>query len=435
MTRITETTAFMALASCLAAPLVVDANSHWPRWRGPLATGVAPSADPPTRWSETENLKWKVEIPGFGTSTPVIWGDQVFVLTAKAAGETAEAPADGGRSGGSRPQDTHQFIVLCYNRADGSLRWQKIVREEVPHEGHHRDHGFASASPVTDGQHVFAHFGSRGLYCLDMDGQVVWEQDFGDMQTRNGFGEGTSPALHGNTLVVNWDHEGTDFIVALDKRTGKTLWRKERDEPTNWSTPLMVEHGDRVQVIVNGTGKVRAYDLASGDVIWECGGQTVNAIPSPVARDGVVYVTSGFRGSALFAIRLDGTGDVAGTESVLWSHNKSTPYVPSPLLYQDRLYFVSGNTGMLSCFDIGSGEAHYEAERLPDIFGIYASPVAADGRVYVMGRDGTAVVLKDGPELEVLATNKLDDKVDASLALVDRELFVRGHKHLYCIAE
>jgi outer membrane protein assembly factor BamB len=359
----------------------------------------------------------------------------VFVLTANAAGKTAETPAAGGPFGGFEPQDTFQFIVLCYNRADGALRWQKVVREEVPHEGHHRDHGFASASPVTDGQHVFAHFGSRGLYCLDMEGTVIWEQDFGDMETRNNFGEGTSPALHGDTLVVNWDHEGTDFIVALDKRTGETRWRKERDEPTNWSTPLMVEHGNRVQVIVNATDKVRAYDLATGQVIWECGGQTVNAIPSPVAQDGVVYVTSGFKGSALFAIRLDGSGDVAGTESVLWSHNKSTPYVPSPLLYQDRLYFVSGNTGMLSCFDARTGEAHYEAERLPDIFGIYASPVAADGRVYVMGRDGTAVVLKAGPELEVMSTNKLDDKVDASLALVDRELFVRGHKHLYCIAE
>jgi outer membrane protein assembly factor BamB len=424
----------MALALCLGLPVLVDADG-WPRWRGPLASGAAPTASPPTRWSETENLKWKVQIPGFGTSTPVIWGDRVFVLTANAAGKTAETPAAGGPFGGFEPQDTFQFIVLCYNRADGALRWQKVVREEVPHEGHHRDHGFASASPVTDGQHVFAHFGSRGLYCLDMEGTVIWEQDFGDMATRNNFGEGTSPALHGDTLVVNWDHEGTDFIVALDKRTGETRWRKERDEPTNWSTPLMVEHGNRVQVIVNATDKVRAYDLATGQVIWECGGQTVNAIPSPVAQDGVVYVTSGFKGSALFAIRLDGSGDVAGTESVLWSHNKSTPYVPSPLLYQDRLYFVSGNTGMLSCFDARTGEAHYEAERLPDIFGIYASPVAADGRVYVMGRDGTAVVLKAGPELEVMSTNKLDDKVDASLALVDRELFVRGHKHLYCIAE
>ncbi|MCL4180886.1 MAG: PQQ-binding-like beta-propeller repeat protein [Verrucomicrobia bacterium] len=426
----------LALALCLGAPLLVEAEQGWPRWRGPLATGAAPAASPPLRWSETENLKWKVAVPGFGTSTPVIWGDRVFLLTAKASGKQAEAtPAAGNPFGTFKPEDTYQFIVLCYRRADGSLLWQRIVREEVPHEGHHRDHGFASGSPVTDGERLYAHFGSRGVYCLDLDGNLIWERDFGDMETRNAFGEGSSPALHGDTLVINWDHEGEDFIVALDKRTGETRWRRERDEPTGWATPLVVEHENRAQVIVNATGKVRSYDLASGEVIWECGGQTVNVIPSPVARNGVVYVTSGFRGSALFAIGLGATGDLAGTRSILWSHHKSTPYVPSPLIYEDLLYFVSGNTGMLSCFDAGSGLAHYEAERLPGLFGIYASPVAAAGRVYVMGRDGTAMVLKAGPTLEVLATNKLDDKVDASLALVDGEVFVRGHQHLYCLAE
>ena len=358
------------------------------------------------------------------------------MLTAKPSGTKPEAkPAAGNPFGSFKPEDQYQFTVLCYNRADGSLRWQRIAREEVPHEGHHRDHGFASASPVTDGEHLYVSFGSRGIYCFDLDGEPVWERDLGEMETRNNFGEGASPALHGDTLVINWDHEGADFIVALDKRTGETRWRKERDEPTSWATPLIVEHENRPQAIVNATSKVRSYDLASGDVLWELGGQTVNVIPSPVAQDGVVYVTSGFRGSALFAIRLGASGDLEGTESILWSHDKSTPYVPSPLLYENLLYLVSANSSRFSCFDAKTGKAHYEAEPLPGLFGIYASPVAAAGRVYVMGRDGTAVVLKPGPELEVLATNKLDDKVDASLALVDRELFVRGHQYLYCIAE
>jgi outer membrane protein assembly factor BamB len=426
----------LALALCLGAPLWVEAVDGWPRWRGPLATGAAPQANPPTTWSETDNVKWKVAIPGFGTSTPVIWGDRVFVLTAKPSGTKPEAPPAAGNPFGSfNPEDTYQFIVLCYNRADGSLRWQQVARAEVPHEGHHRDHGFASASPVTDGEHLYVSFGSRGIHCFDLEGRRIWERDLGDMQTRNSFGEGASPALHGDTLLITWDHEGEDFIVALDKRTGETRWRQERNEPTSWATPLIVEHENRPQAIVNATSKVRSYDLASGAVLWELGGQTVNVIPSPVAQNGVVYVTSGFRGSALFAIQLGASGDLAGTDAILWRHDKSTPYVPSPLLYADQLYLVSGNTGMLSAFDTKTGRAHYEAERLPGIFGIYASPVAAADRVYVMGRDGTAVVLKSGPTLEVLATNKLDDKVDASLALVDRELFVRGHQHLYCIAE
>jgi outer membrane protein assembly factor BamB len=401
-----------------------------------LATGAAPAANPPVRWSETENIKWKVAVPGFGTSTPVIWEDRVFLLSARASGNKAESlPTAGNAFGTFKPEDAYQFILLCYNRADGSLRWQQVARELVPHEGHHRDHGFASASPVTDGQHVFVHFGSRGTYCYDLDGRLVWERDLGDMQTRNAFGEGSSPALHGDTLVINWDHEGEDFIVALDKRTGDTRWRKDRDEPTGWSTPLVVERETRPQVIVNATGKVRSYDLTTGEQIWELGGQTANAIPSPVAQDGVAYITSGFRGSALFAVRLGATGDLTRTEAILWSHNKSTPYVPSPLLCEGLLYLVSGNSGRLSCFDAKSGQAHYEAEQMPGLLGIYASPVAAAGRVYVMGREGTAVVLKAAPEIAVLATNKLEDKVDASLAVVDRELFVRGHQHLYCIAE
>ena len=437
MTRTTKRYPCLALALCLGAPFLVEGNHHhWPQWRGPLATGAAPAANPPIRWSETENIKWKVAVPGFGTSTPVIWGDRVFLLTARASGNKAEpTPAAGNPFGTFKPEDSYQFILLCYNRADGATLWQQIAREEVPHEGHHRDHGFASASPVTDGQHVFAHFGSRGTYCYDLDGKLVWERDLGDMQTRNNFGEGSSPALHGDTLVINWDHEGDDFIVALDKRTGQTRWRKDRDEPTGWSTPLVVEHDNRPQVIVNATGKVRSYDLATGEQLWELGGQTANAIPSPVAQDGVAYVTSGFRGSALFAIRLGATGDLAGTEAILWNHNKSTPYVPSPLLHENLFYLVSANSGRLSCFDAMSGQAHYEAEQLPGLLGIYASPVAAAGRVYVMGREGTAVVLKAAPELEVIATNRLDDKVDASLALVDGELFVRGHQHLYCVTE
>jgi outer membrane protein assembly factor BamB len=236
--------------------------------------------------------------------------------------------------------------------------------------------------------------------------------------------------------VVNWDHEGQSFIVALDKSTGKELWKVDRDEPTSWSTPLTIVHEGKPQVVVNATNRVRSYDLANGKVIWECSGMTVNAIPSPVTANGMVYVASGFRGSALLAIRLaDARGDLSGSPAVVWKYDQDTPYVPSPLLYDGKLYFLKVNSGILSYFNAITGEPHYSRQRLEGIANIYASPVGAAGRVYLVGRDGTTLVIKNSASFEVLATNKLDDGIDASPALVDNEMYLRGRKFLYCIAE
>jgi outer membrane protein assembly factor BamB len=437
----------------LTAGLAADAAlKNWPAWRGPLANGVAPEANPPVTWSETQNVKWKVKLPGRGTSTPVIWGNQVFILTAIPAGRKAEAkpvtdpaaaPAAetggrrGGRGGGmsEAPTEEQKFTVLALDRATGKTLWEHSPRTQLPHEGHHRDHGFASASPVTDGEHLIVSFGSFGLYGYDLKGKLLWEKDLGDMRTRNSFGEGSSPALSGNTVVVLWDHEGEDFIVALDKRDGKELWRQQRDEPTGWCTPLIVEHGGKKQVVVNGTNKARSYDVATGKLLWEAGGQTANAIPSAVTGHDRVYVMSGFRGAALQAITLGKSGDLTGTDAIAWSHNKGTPYVPSPLLAGDLLYFYSGNNATLSIFDAKAGKALVEAERVEGLNGVYASPAAAANRVYLVGRDGGTVVAKQGPTLEVLAKNRLDDGFDASPALVGNELFLRGREFLYCLGE
>ena len=422
-----------ALVLCLAA--VASANSasenFWPQWRGPLGTGSGPEANPPLKWSETQNIKWKLPIPGEGDSTPIIWADRVFILSAvPVANEASQGSNESG------PKRTYGFTVFCIDRGSGKILWQKIARETVPHEGHQENNTFASASPVTDGQLVWAFFGSRGLHCYDLAGNLKWEKDFGQMKTKMGFGEGASPALSGDTLVVNWDHEGADFITALDKSTGKELWRQPRDEPTGWSTPLVVDFNGQRQVVVNATGKVRSYDLATGKELWSCAGQTANAIPSPVAHGDVVYVTSGFRGNALEAIRLGRTGDLTGTDAIVWSHNKSTPYVPSPLLVDNLLYLVSGNDAMLSCFNAKTGEPYFEKERLEGIRGIYASPVSAADRIYVLGREGTCVVLKKGPKAEVLAVNKLEDsRSDASIALAGNDLFLRTAHRLYCISE
>lgn len=451
----------LALAGILILPVLSWANTpailrNWPQWRGPLADGVAPAANPPLTWSETRNLKWKFAIPGFGTSTPIVWENQVFILTAVPAGETTEVaaappppppsgelprpPRGGGPPGGGmrseKPTEAYAFTVIAVDRQTGRPLWERVARVEVPHEGHHRDHGYASFSPVTDGEHLFVYFGSRGLYAYDLQGNRKWEKDLGDMSTRNSFGEGGSPALHGDVLVVQWDHEGEDFIAAFDKRTGRELWRRERDELTTWSTPLVVVHGGRTQVVASASNRIRSYDLHTGAPLWECGGMTQNVIPTPVTDGALVYALSGFRGAALLAIRLGHSGNLAdAADAIAWRHGRNTPYVPSPLLYEGRLYFCSGNNAMLSSFDTATGKPLFDAERISGVSGVYASPVGAAGRVYLVGRDGNTAVLKHGDQLEILATNKLDDRFDASPAAVGGELFLRGHRHLYCLAE
>lgn len=443
------------------------ATDHWGQWRGPLGTGEGPKADPPTKWSATENIKWKVKIPGRGTGTPIIWGDQIFIQTAIPAGKkVADYPSavaggilaaqeqrperppgqggEGRRRGGpggggfgrsEKPDEEQQFVLMCLDRKTGKTLWQQTARQEVPHEGHHQDHTFASASTVTDGEQVFAFFGSRGLYAYDLKGNQQWSKDFGDQTTRNGFGEGSSPALYKDTLVVNWDHEGEDFVVALNKKTGEELWRKQRDEATSWSTPLIIEHNGQAQAIVAATKKVISYDLKDGTVIWECSGLTGNVIPTPIYHDGMVYVTSGFRGNALLAIKLGKTGNLDETDAIVWKHGKGTPYVPTPALYDGKLFVTAHNNPIITCFDAKTGKTLFEEERLTGPQGLYASLVAAKDRIYVVGRNGTTAVLKNSDKAEVLATNVLGEKVDASPALVGKEIYIRGHEHLFCIAE
>ena len=309
--------------------------------------------------------------------------------------------------------------------------------EEVPSAGTHTDGSWASGSPVTDGRHVYACFGTYGLYCLDMDGNKKWQKRFGVMKVVANFGEGASPVLCGDLLLMNWDQEGPSFLAALDKSSGVERWRVNRDETTSWATPLVTECGGKPQAIVSGTKRIRAYDPAQGALLWECAGMTANVIPSPVAEAGTLFCMSGFRGSALLAIRLDAAaGDITGKPgAIVWSRQKDTPYVPSPLLYDGRLYFTRGNDATLTCVDAAGGKPLYEAQPLAGLKGLYASPVAAAGRIYITGRNGATIVLKAGTAFQVLATNPLDESFSASAAVAGREIYLRGHKSLYCIAE
>ncbi|HSU55307.1 MAG TPA: PQQ-binding-like beta-propeller repeat protein [Candidatus Dormibacteraeota bacterium] len=598
----------------VSAAFAANVDQNWPQWRGPLQTGAAPSANPPTTWSETENIKWKVKIPGEGTATPVVWGNQIFIQTAIPTGKKVEVaatdsaeksparpepgpggppgggrggfgpgnmvaprmladgdidkdqklskeefvslsgtwfdkldsdkvgklekdkfserittllpPPDGGSGGpgapggqggrggrggrflgsglfdatdgnkdgsltrdefkaaftkwfgdwdtdkngslseaelreglnavlprpqfggqgagrggrggmgGEKPTETFQFALQCLDRQTGKLLWQKIAKEELPHEGYRQGDGsFASSSGLTDGQHVFAYFGSRGLYAYDLNGKPEWNKELGKMRIAMGFGEGSSPALYKDRLIVNWDNEDGSFIVALDKNSGKELWKQNRDERTSWATPLVVEHDGKAEVVTSATGKIRSYNIATGKQVWECSGLTRNVIPSPVADADTVYCISGFQGAALLAIKLGHSGDLTGTDAVSWTYKKSTPYVPSPLLVDEKLYFLASNNGRLSCVDARSGKVLIDAEQLEDIPGVYASPIAASGRIYLPGRNGTTVVLKQSDKVEKLAANKLDDKFDASPVAVGKDLILRGREYVYCISE
>lgn len=437
-----------AVAICSdSRPAAETPPAPWPQWRGPLATGEAPDGNPPTRWSETENVRWKVAIPGSGASTPIVWGDTIYLQTAVPIGDlkstrqnfTVDFQKTGesvyyGRSYVQSRQD-QAFQLLAIDRATGATRWSKTLRIEQPVEGRHPTNTWASASPSTDGEHVIAFFGSRGLYALTAKGDLLWEKDFGEMDTRNGWGEGASPTLFRNRVVVTWDHEGASFIVVLDKATGKEIWRREREEPTTWATPLIVTFRGRTQIITNGTNHVRGYDFESGAELWEGPGLTFNSIPSPVFADGIAYLTSGFSGNVLLAVDLArARGAISPGDGLLWRRDRDTPYVASPLLYRGSLYLFKHLSGILTVVDAKSGEVQHGPTRINEIPDLYASPVAAAGRVYIAGRDGAIVVLKHGAPPETLAVNRLDDGFDASPAIVGDELYLRGRKALYRIS-
>ena len=410
-----------------------SADRFWAQWRGPFATGVSRTAKPPIEWSETKNVRWKVPVPGRSSSTPVVWGDRIFILTAVAADPATVAGL--APRGSVPPPSPHKFIVMAIDRKTGKTLWERVAREETPHERHQENGTWASSSAVTDGELVIATFESRGLHAYDMNGTRVWEKDLGDKRMRSQFGEGSTPALHGRFLVLVWDHQGESFIVALDRKSGAEIWRQPRKEIDTWSTPLITVVNGKAQVVTGAMNQIQAYDLETGTPIWHTAGLTMNPIPSPVAEDGLAVLMSGFRGNSLKVVKLaDAKGDITGTPAITWSYDRDTPYVPSPLLYDGILYFLKGNTGVLSVFDVKTGKPHYALQRIDATPNVFASPVGADGRVYVVGRDGATVVLKHGPTYEVLATNTLDDGFDASPALVDGELFLKGYRYLYSIS-
>lgn len=381
-----------------------------------------------------------MQLPGLGHSTPVVWGNRIFLTTAIPFGEETSPPVTDNAPGShdNLPvSQKHRFTAMCIQRTSGKVLWKTTCLEAFPHEGGHVSGSLASASPVTDGKHLIAYFGSYGLYCIDtISGKVIWRKMLGKMSTKHAHGEGASPALSGNTVVVNWDHEGESALLAFDKSTGREKWKVERLEVTSWSTPLIVSIGTTNQVIVSASGRIRGYNLDTGAVIWECGGMSHNVVASPVSAKGIVYLGCSYDKRAMVAIRLEGAkGDITDTEHVLWTTNKRTPYVPSPLLYGDTLYYLSHYQGILSVIHAKSGQIKAGPFRIGSLRDIYASPIGAGGHVYITSREGLTIVLTHSKEPKPVAVNKLDESFSASIAVAGNQLFLRGEKHLYCIAD
>jgi len=428
---------FFIISVCNAQNKEAD---NWTQWRGPLGTGVAIKGNPPVEFSETKNLKWKTEIPGKGHATPIVWEDKIVVLTAVETDEIIEpeektSEEGGGRMRGVSTNAVHEFKVVLVDRKNGKIQWQKTVARELPQESTHNLGSWASNSPCTDGEFIYAYFGSRGLFCLDFEGNIIWERDFGQLEKHMSFGEGASPYLYKDRLFVQWDHEGDSYLYALDKKNGKDIWKLERDERTSWSSPFVIEANGKTQVITSATTNIRSNDFETGELLWTSTGLTRNVIPVPVYEDGMIYVMSGFRGAALQAIDLSkAKGDITETDAIVWKYDVETPYTPNPVLMDGKLYFLRVNNGYISCLDAKDGTVYYGKQKLEGISTIFSSPTGVGDRLYIAAKE-ICLVVKAGETFEILSSNTLDDNFHASPVVVGDQLILRGFESLYCFEE
>ena len=435
-----------ALTEVLSAPGASTAETNWPQFRGPNAQGIATNANLPEHWSTTENVVWKAEIRGRGWSSPIVWGDRVFVTTAVNSG-TTEQPKKGLYLGGERPnapRPEHEWKVVCLDLASGKVRWEHVVHRGPPSGPTHLKNSYASETPVTDGERVYACVGGVGVFCLDLSGREVWSKPIEPHKMRAGWGTASSPVLHRDRLYLVNDNEEQSYLLALNKRTGKEIWRVERDEKSNWSTPFVWENDQRCEIVTAGSGKVRSYDL-EGKLLWWFKGMSSITIATPYADRGLLYVTSGFivdRSRPVYAIRPGGSDEISlqpgqtNNSSIIWCQPTAAPYNPTTLVYDGRLY-VLRDLGELSVFNARTGELLYNRQKLPQGLHFTASPWAADGRVFCLNEDGVTFVVRAGDRFEVLQTNKLaeDDMCLATPAVAGGRLLIRSAGRLYCIGQ
>jgi outer membrane protein assembly factor BamB len=429
------------LLSCVSWLATTAGAANWPQWRGPGGSGVSSETNLPAEWNANKNIKWKTPIAGRGHSSPVVWGNKIFLTTAIEGDVVPGAKAvthiiDGQEFlhpdsiGADRK---HTFKVICINADTGKVLWEQTAFEGTPYDNRHRKSSYASSTPVTDGKSVYAFFGTEGLFAYDMNGKLVWKADLGKLGTV-GMGTGTSPILYENLIIVQCDEESgaASFIVALDKKTGKEVWRTPRKVQASWATPILIAGAKRTELITSGNELVIAYDPATGKELWRHKGVDSNAIPSPVANQEMVFISAGFPAKVVMAINLGVSGDLG--ESVVWKYAKGTAYVPSPILYGEYLYLTT-DRGILTCLDAKTGEVKYEGGRLPIPATFTASPIAFEGKILLTSEDGDTFVIKAGPKHEILGTNSVGEPVYASPAVADGKIFIRGEKNMYCVQQ
>lgn len=438
-------TAFVVLWS-MPLGLYGESGVHWPQFRGPEARGVAVGSRLPDRWSTTENVAWKTAVPGRGWSSPIVWGNRIFLTTAVSSG-ALEKPEKGLYFGGNRqkpPEGLEESRVLCLDLSTGNKLWERTVHRGVPKNPIHIKNSYASETPVTDGARVYASFGNRGLYCFNLAGESVWSRPFETHAMRNGWGTASSPVLHGDHLYLVNDNEEQSYLLCLDKWTGKEVWRTPRDEKSNWSTPFIWQNARRTEIVTSGTGKVRSYDLA-GNLLWWFTGMSSITIGTPYADGDLLYVSSGYVNDSLrplYAIRPGAAGDISlgsgqtNNRCIAWCQPTAAPYNPTTLVYDGRLY-VLYDRGFFCCFRAATGEIVYDRQRLPHGLRFTASPWAYHGKVFCLNEDGLTFVVRAGDKFALLHTNKLaeDDMCLATPAIVGDRLILRTSVRVYCVRQ
>ena len=417
---------------------------NWPGWRGPGSLGISAEKGIPFQWDLSKNVRWKVAVPGLGHSSPIVWGNRVFVTTAASIDPKQDNWQKGFFSGERKPDaEEISWEVLCFDRDTGKLLWEQTAIRKKPANARHTKNSYASQTPVTDGTHVYAFFGDQGMYCYDFQGKLIWSRDLGSFTMRNGWGMASSPVLYRDFVIQTCDQEtGGSFIIALDKRTGKTAWRVERDEASSWSTPYLYLQGARPELIVNATRAIRSYDPESGKVLWECHGPSTSiTAPTATSSNGLIFVSSGFIAEPVrpvTAFHPGATGDLTlkegetKSEAIAWRQLMAAPYIPSPTAYGDHI-FVLLDQGFIACYDAKTGKEVYGRKRIDIGANFSASPIVVEGRLYCMSEDGDVYVIRAGAEYELLAKSSLGEAVMASPAVSGGKVFIRALKHLYCI--
>ncbi len=419
------------------------ADGNWPAFRGGERAGVGEGNNLPDVWSETQNVAWKTRLPGRGWSSPIVWGNRVFITTVVTEGKELDIKKGLYMFGEQKkpPEDLHHWTVLCLDAKTGSFLWQHKAHQGKPLTTVHGKNTYASETPVTDGERVYAYFGNVGLFCYDMGGKLLWSKKWEPVKTRNGWGTASSPVLHKDRLYLVNDNEEKSFLLALDKKTGDQVWRVEREEKSNWATPFIWENDKRTEIVTCGTGKVRSYDL-TGKLLWELGPLSGITIPTPSAGHGLLYVGSGFvldRNRPLYAVRPGATGDISpkegqtDSEHLAWRLPQGAAYHPSTIVYGEHLYVLQ-DRGFLSCYDARTGKALYDKQRFDQGANAFTvSPWAQGGKIFCLSEDGDCFVVQAGPEFKVLGKNSLNEMCMATPALAGDRLFVRTLSHLYCL--